>query len=154
MKYIVIAIALLSCSPLYAQGPQPKGAVTADSCLTPAILRITKVANDIYYQVDQSKPHKFYKLGEASIALRRCSPDNTLFVVADPDVPISAMILPSKEQLTKVRYFMLFSTGGAWEISWNQIFPKLPISPDIHAEPEDDGALHPPTKITVTKVPK
>ena len=150
MKYLSAILTFLFCSISFAQRSQ-SGPTAGDSCSTPTVLRITKVSNELYYQVDQSKPHKLYTLGEVSNAVGRCSPDKMLFVVADPAVPIRAMLVPPKEQITRVRYFMLNPGGSVLEISWNRTFPKLPVSPDILPEPDDDGPLHPPSKIPTMK---
>ena len=131
---------LLIAVPLWAR-------TNATDCSKPAVLRITKLGTDLYFQLDDKKKHKLFTLGEVSGVATSCSPDRMLFVVADPNVSPTEMLLPSKEQITKVRYFVQFPRGDVIELSFGNSFPKLPLTPDVKADPPYDDTPTPPTNI-------
>jgi hypothetical protein len=120
---------------------------TAHDCSKPSVLHVSKIGNDLYYQLDNHKSHKLFALGEVSNAVRSCSPDKVIFVVADPSVSPIEMLLPSKEQITNARYFVQFPGGDVIELSFGMSFPKLPLTPDIKGEPPYDDTPLPQTKI-------
>ena len=127
-------------------------AQTTKDCSTPSILRITTQGSDLYYQLDRAKAHKLYTLGEVSQAVRGCPGDRMLFVVADPDVSIGNLMLPPKEQITKIRYFIRYKTGEVQEFSYALMYPKIPISPEISGYPPYDDT--PPTPMQPMKGPQ
>jgi hypothetical protein len=138
---ILLSMTLSFAAPLYAQ-------TNANDCSRPSVLHISKIGNDLYYQLDHHKSHKLFTLGEVSDAVRSCSPDKMIFVVADPNVSPMEMLLPSKEQITNVRYFVQFTGGDVIELSFGMSFPKLPLTPDVKGTPfYDDDPPTPPTKI-------
>lgn len=113
-------------------------AQTRKPCPVPTVLHITKVGPDLYYQVDDAKPHKLYTLGEVSSAVRNCSTERSLFVVAAPEVPVGSIHVPGKEQLERVRYFIQYSTNSVEELGRDLWYNKLPITPDVIPEPSQD----------------
>jgi len=100
-------------------------------CAKPSILRVTRNGNDLWFQVDSNKAHKLFTLGEVSQAVRSCPTERMLFVITDPDIPIGKLMLPGKEQITKVRYFLQYKTGDVQEINFALSYPKIPLSPDV-----------------------
>ncbi len=114
-------------------------------CAKPSVLRITNRNNDLWYQVNTNKPHKLYSLGEVSQSMRGCPADKMLFVIADPDIPIGKLMVPGKEQLASVRYFILYKTGDVQEVSFALSYPTIPFSRDVIGyQPYDD----PPPELT------
>jgi hypothetical protein len=139
---IVLLLALTLPAPLSAK-------TNANDCSKPAVLHVSKIGNDLYYQLDQHQQHKLFTLGEVSDAVRSCTPDRMIFVVADPSVSPMEMLLPAKEQITSVRYFVQFHGGDVIELSFGMSFPKLPLTPDVKGIPfYDDEPPLPTTKIT------
>ena len=135
---ILLSAALFLSAPLSAQ-------TNPTDCSRPAVLHVSKIGKDLYFQLDQHQRHKLYTLGEVSDAVRKCSPERMLFVVAEPNVSPTEMWTPAKEQITNVRYFVQFQNGQVVELKFGLIFPKLPLTPDVMGEtPYDDT---PPTKI-------
>jgi hypothetical protein len=141
-------VARLAASLLIA-GSWMGHAQATKNCSTPSILRITLRGSDLYYQLNSAKAHKLYTLGEVSQAVRGCPGDRMLFVIADPDVSIGNLMLPPKEQITKVRYFIQYKTGEVEEFSFALMYPKPPVSPDIAGYPSYDDT--PPTATQPTK---
>jgi hypothetical protein len=138
---ILLSMTLSFAAPLCAQ-------TNAHDCSRPSVLHVSKIGNDLYYQLDHQKQHKLFTLGEVSNAVRSCSPDRMIFVVADPTVSPMEMLLPAKEQITSVRYFVQFPGGDVIELSFGMSFPKLPLTPDVKGIPfYDDEPRLPPTKI-------
>ena len=116
------------------------------NCSRPAVLHISMVGQDLYYQVNEGHPHKLYTLGETSDAIRDCSPERMLFVVAAPNVPVGAVHVEPKEQIERVRYFIQFANGSVEELGRDLFYAKLPITPDIVPErPYEDS---PPNRQT------
>jgi len=109
------------------------------------VLHVTKLGTDLYFQLDDKKKHKLYTLGEVSQAITACSPERMLFVVADPNIAPFEMLTPSKEQITNVRYFIQFPRGDVIELSFGNSFPKLPLTPDVKADPPPTDTPPPTT---------
>jgi|GEM_PF-4783049 len=137
---ILLSMALSFAAPLWAQP-------NAKDCSKPSVLHISKIGNDLYFQLDRHKQHKLFTLGEVSNAVRSCTPDRMLFVVADPNVSPIEMWLPAKEQITNARYFVQFKNGDLVELTFGMIFRKLPLTPDVKGEPLYEDPPIPPTKI-------
>lgn len=146
MKIKVVTIVLV---PLLAM--QSFGQRTGD-CTKPSVLKLTRVNRATVYQLDSAKPHKLFTLGEVSAAIRQCSPEREIFVVASPDVPLSDLQLPSKEQITTARYFLQYRDGSLRELRFDLHFSKLPTTPDIVGTVDSDEA--PPPDIATKKVLK
>jgi hypothetical protein len=72
-----------------------------------------------------------------------------LFVIADPDIPISKLMLPGKEQISKVRYFLQYRTGEVQEISFALLYPRISFSSDVIGYPPYDNT--PPTPVQKAK---
>jgi hypothetical protein len=141
LRNIVVTIAAFTvCASLAAQ-------TTPTDCSKPAVLKIAKTGNDLIYQLDSAKPHKLFQLGEVSQAASSCSPDRMIFVVADANVPLSNLLLPGKEQITKVRYFIQYPNGSVVELVPGLNFPRLPLTPDVVGIPDYDDTPHPPIQI-------
>ncbi len=121
----------------------------AVNCAKPSVLRITTRGSDLWYQLDGNKAHKLFTLGEVSQAVRGCPTERMLFVIADPDVPFGKLMLPGKEQITKVRYFLQYRTGEAQEINFALLYPKIPLSSDVIGYPPYDDT--PPTLLQKAK---
>ena len=107
-------------------------------CSLPAILHISKPGADLIYQVSEHSPHRLFTLGEVSAALRDCKSERMLFVVASLEVPVGKLVLPEKEQIEHVRYFVQFNPNYCWELGTDHYFRELPITPNILAEPRYD----------------
>ena len=123
-----IGTVLLSIATFF---PVSSGAqAVAKDCSKPSVLHITKPGNDLYFQLDKNPRHSVFSLDEVADATR-CSPEKMIFVVATPSITLREMRLPSKLQLTRVRYFVQYGDGELWELSFGSIFPKLPITSDV-----------------------
>src|SRR5580700_2698084 len=121
------------------------GQKSAVDCAKPSVLRITIKGTDLWYQVDAHKAHKLFALGETSQTVRSCPTERMLFVIADPDIPIGKLIVPGREQITKVRYFLQYRTGDVQEIRFALSYPKIPFTSDVIGnQPNDDT---PPTRL-------
>jgi hypothetical protein len=84
-----------------------------------------------------------------------CGSNRPLFVVATWDVPLYVLATPSKLQIDKVRYFIEGRDQRIYtEVVYGRSYHTIPVTPDIAPMPEDDGTLHPPTKIPRTKGPQ
>jgi hypothetical protein len=134
---IVLAFVLVCVGHLFAQSKK-------QDCSKPSFLRVTKLGNDLYYQLDLHQKHKLFALGEVASAVTSCSPDRMIFVVADTNVSPMEIMLPEKEQITNVRYFVQFKGGDVVELSFGSTFPKLPMTPDIKGSPLGEDDLPPP----------
>jgi len=77
-----------------------------------------------------------------------------LFVVVRTDAPVYGFAVPSKLQITKVRYFAENPNGSVEEYKLGHFYTRLPLTPAISPEPDSDDSLHPPTKIPQTKGPQ
>jgi hypothetical protein len=121
----------------------------AANCAKPSVLRVTKRGTDLWYQLDGNKAHKLFTLGEVSQVIGSCPTEKMLFVIADPNIPISKLMLPGKEQITKVRYFLRYGTGEVQEISFALLYPKIPFSSDVIGYPPYDDT--PPTLVQKAK---
>jgi hypothetical protein len=147
MKIVAGFVAsILITAPLIAHAQATK------DCSTPSILKIIRQGSDLYYQLDHGKAHKLFTLGEVSQAVRGCPGDRMLFVIADPDVSVGNLMLPGKEQITKVRYFIQYKTCEVQELSFSLMYPKAPISTDVIGIPPYDDT--PPTSMQPTKGPQ
>jgi hypothetical protein len=146
LRFSLITVLLLLgyCSSASAQAKLAK-------CSQPLVLKIGIVNNQIRYDL-KGKVWNSYPLDAVADEMGDCWPDRPLFIVATWDVPLYAFTTPGKLQLNKVRYFIKGRDEHIYtEIAYGRMFPNLPVTSDITPFPEDDGTLHPPTKIQSTK---
>jgi hypothetical protein len=134
------------------------GSTTAQTrparCAQPLVLNISMESNHIRYDMN-GKVFNGYPLDAIADEMEHCWPDRGLFVIATWDVPLSAMTTPGKLQLEKVRYFVKGRNELLYtEVTYGRSYRSLPVTPDVAPIPEDDGTLHPPTKIPTTKGPQ
>jgi hypothetical protein len=109
----------------------PTLAQSRSQCSQPVILKLTQQNGKTLYQLDSEKPHERYSLGAVSKAVRLCSPDRPIFVVATSDVPMRFLHLPGKEEISTDRYFIEYPDGAVQEIKFDLLFPRLPITSDV-----------------------
>jgi hypothetical protein len=133
------------------------GSVAAQSrvdCSQPVILRISLVNQKTQYELN-GKTWKLYPLDGIADEMEHCWPNRPLFVIATWDVPLSVLSTPGQLQLDKVRYFVEGRNDPLFtEILYGRSYHRIPVTPDIAPIPEDNGTLHPPTKIPQTKGPQ
>ena len=144
-----IAAIVLSLSTLsFAQTPKPNS--ITELCTQPLVLNIDFVKSKVRYEL-KGKVLGGYPLDDIANETMNCE-HRPLFVVVSWDVPLYALNTPGKLQLDKVRYFIKGRDEHTYvEIAYGRMYPSLPLTSDIAPILEDDGTLHPPTKIPHTK---
>jgi len=153
---IGIAFLLLAAAPLFRAtfgNAQVKPASTAKACGTPVVLHVTKGPDGALYEFEGNQPGG-YPLDAIREAVYGCKPERMLFVVVRTDSPVYGFAVPSKLQITRVRYFAENPDGSVEEYKLGHFYTRLPITPDISPEPDSDDSLHTPTKIPQTKGPQ
>ncbi len=142
LQMMAIALAIGSCAFITASAQTP-----VNNCSQPAILKVDVINQKPQYELN-GKSFSGYPLDAIANVMEHCWPNKPLFVIATWDVPLYLLTTPGKLQLDKVRYFIKGRDERTYtEIAYGHMYPSLPLTPDIKPFPEDDGTLHPPTKI-------